>query len=1710
MPIKLTRNQGLATLLLGALAITFFSFRTTSNIISAQSNDPRQACAIAEITGKLTRDYNRSLETVSGHEVFLVLDDGTTRQAVTDENGVFSFRIRNPLSIATAQEASPFSLAVRPPDASFLPLRFGSRQTHTDLQGGGETGYRFPATINLCEYLFDANGDGTADTLDLGTETNSPALMIPSLYGNMTVQGDYSDFTALGLDAIELVLENTAQTVRTVASLQLEEGEKISLALWSYNPSGENHRMYITARKDGRTVYLPIRENNDEDALYPLLEDDGFLRYRLPRQGVEEKLASGTLFFELDNGRLPLRVAPIQGFLFKAPPNNDIPADVSVNDLWLDESFLFREDELINYEIQHLVNQPVVAYADFDETTSRSPRFQTEPALPLNPESQHQLIVMEKDDVGTRRCLKISAYSIVNQTTDNIELTVNDPFEMTVPSTDIAMLGGAVDHQIVLFVDSTARNNCLDGRTDNRPPQPEDEPPLSGEECKLEDEELVCETYYDKPTAGKGGSSDFPENWCTAEHRASESYNAMGMHILTEQGALSQDVENACPVVGNWGFVKGLWYPPSLTGPAIEFVNESHQRSMIPVLRLATSWTGEGIGGMINPNAFGLTPDNAASLIQQVADGRSDSSLPVLFQIFNEPNWATEWVTGNGEEVPDRAQEYAQYMIDLYAALPGDHVQSQNYFIVSAGLSPAPGAQTIEPLQFVRDMAAVSGFADSFDVWGSQAKLSDNNGNAAVDPTGIDSCENYSGTDGFHPCFYQAELNALLGSEANVAVVPEDDPETTPPSQGRYCEIGSRKPVFLLEAGYHDGIGDRTAWTRSVIDLWRGDSNILGTTFWVLQDPFNNDSRFPGWKWMGTPLYDNISGYLDELGIGNPACGGNYEAGSNDQPTPPPAPEGDEDPASGGNNNLDALGEDDYPMAGVPPGRDGADPRLLETLQRVERDTGVSAELLLSMLVIENGRLPAYDRQYVCSYAGACGLGQLMPNSWNSVRDRVGSSPSRRNSGTPRVDNPEDNLFGAGYFMKDRLPACNNIWDESSGRRWCATPESRQPFDNPSLDQVGYMGWRYYGSCNRATYSYRRCSNPSDASSCHDGTYCDLMQFFYTRFTRPANQSSLFAPPDMASLATLSPNQSQADFCPADPGRAASAPLPIASWLPSAHAEENQATEVFVWHDVNANQTAEPDEPRLPDQTVAIWPIEDWHYDAEAQQYRCADHAEEPLWQGKTDENGRVSVELEQAGLVDIGVKKLSNNARFTGFSGPISEVGRRNAWIQMTCGDWHIIRVENIGTLGMEGALRYGVIALEEAGTNPESDIPEHPYRILPDTTDYYEENRDIRGYGELFLQPLDENFVVYELSQRINEAMTLDFDYRYQTDYGEGAPIDFSVIANDGENSYLLFQPEPLIDGLPWQTATLPNGEGESFTADGRIDLTPFEGKSLRIRFVAKMAAGEEPNRDQALANAMQLRRITLKGSRLDTSIGYYPDSQRDTRVLGFWEQNVGRAYLSQDPHASGDSVVHRLLDWVHPRIGFANESGYLIQGKIEQHQAIELCDLDLNSALGFTPISAVEPTRLDYNFASSGGSSLQGIYFTALPDCLSGEQNVNLKVLVQVLDENNAIDPDQSEILASLGKLEEPQQVSLDLRSYLGKRIVLSLVAEAMEDVQPTTTLYPVYVGNLELDFEDFSQAAATSLPVLSLLGVLFPLLFLMGSIGGLYFLIRIVKR
>ncbi|MFQ6131477.1 MAG: carboxypeptidase regulatory-like domain-containing protein [Armatimonadota bacterium] len=192
----------------------------------------------------------------------------------------------------------------------------------------------------------------------------------------------------------------------------------------------------------------------------------------------------------------------------------------------------------------------------------------------------------------------------------------------------------------------------------------------------------------------------------SATHAA---HNPYGVHLLPVGG---DDIEKhltwAHTLIGDGGHVKCLFggIDANTTAPNpdwVRLVQGIYDRDMIPVLRLAGHYAGDG---WVKPQADAPGDyTSVAKAVQAVVAGLPRrEGVPLYVEVWNEPNLDLEW-SGQAS-----AEEYGEFLVDVHAALKAlgdERIQVLN------------GATALDP-EFVREMfEKVPASAHAFDVWAS-------------------------------------------------------------------------------------------------------------------------------------------------------------------------------------------------------------------------------------------------------------------------------------------------------------------------------------------------------------------------------------------------------------------------------------------------------------------------------------------------------------------------------------------------------------------------------------------------------------------------------------------------------------------------------------------------------------------------------------------------------------------------------------------------------------------------------------------------------------------------------------------------------------------------------------------------------------------------------------------------------------------------------
>ncbi|MBN1220154.1 MAG: YncE family protein [Anaerolineae bacterium] len=189
-----------------------------------------------------------------------------------------------------------------------------------------------------------------------------------------------------------------------------------------------------------------------------------------------------------------------------------------------------------------------------------------------------------------------------------------------------------------------------------------------------------------------------------------EEHNPYGSHTMVNfcETAPGLHLEGAKMLAGNGGYVTQLFYPidPGTTGPsqcAINYVVEAYARNLIPILRLQGHFVN-GVWQAPNPGARGDYAEIAQAYARFVAGLPRRDTNPLYIEVWNEPDLWIEW---SGK--PNAAQ-YARFFVAVSNAIR--QLGDARIRVINGALTP--GNPT-----FLKQMLAVPGFRDAFDVWSS-------------------------------------------------------------------------------------------------------------------------------------------------------------------------------------------------------------------------------------------------------------------------------------------------------------------------------------------------------------------------------------------------------------------------------------------------------------------------------------------------------------------------------------------------------------------------------------------------------------------------------------------------------------------------------------------------------------------------------------------------------------------------------------------------------------------------------------------------------------------------------------------------------------------------------------------------------------------------------------------------------------------------------
>jgi DNA-binding beta-propeller fold protein YncE len=300
--------------------------------------------------------------------------------------------------------------------------------------------------------------------------------------------------------------------------------------------------------------------------------------------------------------------------------------------------------------------------------------------------------------------------------------------------------------------------------------------------------------------------------------------NHYGIHTFVQDLCLESYVDfqldQALSLVGVGGHVTQLLYPVtnSISGPSacwVHFVEAAYDRTLAPIVRLQGEWGGD----------FWLKPepdspghyDTIAEAYKRVVEGLPRRDGHTLYvQIWNEPDVPLEW---SGEP---NAWEYGHFFTDVAAAI---------HSIGDPRIRVLNGAMTPGNTAFTRQLIAVPGFTQSFDLWASHCypfnhppSYNIHQGTARYPQYAIDC--------------YLLELSALAayGGRSSVDVM--------------LTETGYRlyDQTFRFEGYAAITEGNRAEYMKQAFrDFWSAWPEVIGATPFELVDPYGTWSD---WDWL--------------------------------------------------------------------------------------------------------------------------------------------------------------------------------------------------------------------------------------------------------------------------------------------------------------------------------------------------------------------------------------------------------------------------------------------------------------------------------------------------------------------------------------------------------------------------------------------------------------------------------------------------------------------------------------------------------------------------------------------------------------------------------------------------------------------------------------------------------------------------------------------
>ncbi|MCZ7574094.1 MAG: hypothetical protein M5U01_36550 [Ardenticatenaceae bacterium] len=191
--------------------------------------------------------------------------------------------------------------------------------------------------------------------------------------------------------------------------------------------------------------------------------------------------------------------------------------------------------------------------------------------------------------------------------------------------------------------------------------------------------------------------------------------NVHGIHTFvqdrcTDTAYVDYQLDRARALMGPGASVRQLFYPVTTSTSGARscwhyFVEAAYNHELHPIIRLAGRFEGSG---WQKPAADspGHYTTIAAAVARVVADLPRRDGIPLIIEVWNEPNLDIEW-SGAAN-----AAEYGAFLRDVAAAIRG--LNDSRILIANGGL--APGGNILNTT-FVDGMVAVPGALEAFDLW---------------------------------------------------------------------------------------------------------------------------------------------------------------------------------------------------------------------------------------------------------------------------------------------------------------------------------------------------------------------------------------------------------------------------------------------------------------------------------------------------------------------------------------------------------------------------------------------------------------------------------------------------------------------------------------------------------------------------------------------------------------------------------------------------------------------------------------------------------------------------------------------------------------------------------------------------------------------------------------------------------------------------------